>query len=72
MRSSSGRNSFGDVGYSGPCPPRDGGPHRYVFTIYALKVEKLGLPANPDPAYVKSALESNTILSTTLQAQYER
>jgi Raf kinase inhibitor-like YbhB/YbcL family protein len=70
--SSSGRNSFGDVGYSGPCPPRDGGTHRYVFTIYALKVEKLGLPQNPDPAYVKAALEASTILSTTLQAQYER
>jgi Raf kinase inhibitor-like YbhB/YbcL family protein len=70
--SASGRNSFGDIGYSGPCPPRDSGPHRYVFTIYALKVEKLGLPANPDPAFVKAALESNTILSTTLQAQYER
>ena len=70
--SASGRNSFGDIGYSGPCPPRGSGPHRYVFTIYALKVEKLGLPPNPDPAFVKAALESNTILSTTLQAQYER
>jgi Raf kinase inhibitor-like YbhB/YbcL family protein len=67
-----GRNSFGELGYGGPCPPRDSGPHRYVFTVYALKVDKLGLPANPDPAYVKAALESNTILSTTLQAQYER
>lgn len=71
-KSASGRNSFGDIGYSGPCPPRDGGPHRYVFTIYALKVDKLNLPANPDPAFVKAALESSTILSTTLQAQYER
>jgi Raf kinase inhibitor-like YbhB/YbcL family protein len=70
--SASGRNSYGDIGYSGPCPPRDSGKHRYVFTIYALKVEKLGLPVNPDPAFVKAALESNTILSTTLQAQYER
>jgi Raf kinase inhibitor-like YbhB/YbcL family protein len=70
--SASGRNSFGDIGYSGPCPPRDGGKHRYVFTIYALKVEKLGLPANPDPAFVKAALEASTIISTTLQAQYER
>lgn len=70
--SASGRNSFGDIGYSGPCPPRDDKPHRYVFTIYALKVEKLGLPASPDPAFVKAALESNTILSTTLQAQYGR
>jgi Raf kinase inhibitor-like YbhB/YbcL family protein len=30
-----GTNSFGAVGYSGPCPPV-GETHRYVFTIYAL------------------------------------
>ena len=68
----SGKNSFGDDGYSGPCPPRDDKPHRYVFTIYALKVEHLGLAAGADSGAVKTALESNTLLSTTLQAQYER
>ncbi len=68
----SGKNSFGENGYGGPCPPRDDKPHRYVFTIYALKVEHLGLPAGADAAAVKSALEANTVLSTTLQGQYER
>ena len=68
----SAKNSFGDVGYSGPCPPRDDKPHRYVFTIYALKVDHLGPRAGADPAAVKAALEANTLLSTTLQAQYGR
>ncbi|HEX5124339.1 MAG TPA: YbhB/YbcL family Raf kinase inhibitor-like protein [Rhodanobacteraceae bacterium] len=68
----SGNNSFGDSGYSGPCPPRDDKPHHYVFTIYALKVEHLGLPAGADAGAVKAALEANTLLSTTLQGQYER
>lgn len=68
----SGKNSFGDAGYSGPCPPRDDKPHHYVFTIYALKVEHLGVPAGADAGTVKSALEANTLLSTTLQGQYER
>jgi Raf kinase inhibitor-like YbhB/YbcL family protein len=29
-------NSFGEKGYGGPCPPRGGGPHRYVFTVEAI------------------------------------
>jgi phosphatidylethanolamine-binding protein (PEBP) family uncharacterized protein len=43
-----------------------------VFTVYALKVEHLGLPQGADAMSVKSALETNTLLSTTLQGQYER
>jgi Raf kinase inhibitor-like YbhB/YbcL family protein len=31
-----GTNSFGEKGYGGPCPPRGGGPHRYVFTVEAI------------------------------------
>jgi Raf kinase inhibitor-like YbhB/YbcL family protein len=30
-----GRNSFGNTGYGGPCPPA-GDPHRYFFRLYAL------------------------------------
>lgn len=30
-----GRNTFGSLGYRGPCPP-PGPPHHYVITVYAL------------------------------------
>ncbi len=30
-----GENSFGKLGYGGPCPPR-GSEHHYVFKLYAL------------------------------------
>jgi Raf kinase inhibitor-like YbhB/YbcL family protein len=30
-----GRNSFGSLGYRGPCPPA-GAPHHYVIMVYAL------------------------------------
>jgi Raf kinase inhibitor-like YbhB/YbcL family protein len=32
-----GKNSFGKVGYDGPCPPGGDQPHRYVFTLYGMK-----------------------------------
>ena len=35
------------AGYDGPCPPwNDARPHRYIFTLYALKVKSLNLPKN--------------------------
>ncbi len=29
-------NGFGEIGWGGPAPPPGDGPHRYVFTVYAL------------------------------------
>ena len=37
--------------FLGACPP-EGEKHRYIFTVHALKVEKLELPANATPALV--------------------
>jgi Raf kinase inhibitor-like YbhB/YbcL family protein len=35
VRAIQGTNSFGRIGYDGPCPPR-GRPHRYIFNVYGL------------------------------------
>jgi len=32
---------FGSPGWGGPCPPVGDKPHRYNFTLYALKVDRL-------------------------------
>jgi hypothetical protein len=32
---------FGGPGWGGPCPPAGDKPHRYHFTLYALKVDRL-------------------------------
>ena len=68
----SGTNSFGDLGYSGPCPPRDDKPHRYVFTVYALGAEHLDLAPGADGEAVKKALTEKSLSSAALQGQYGR
>jgi Raf kinase inhibitor-like YbhB/YbcL family protein len=50
-----GKNSFGDIGYGGPCPPKGDPPHRYVFNIYALRTP-LGLPNGADAQTVRQAI----------------
>src|SRR6476620_10493079 len=36
-----GRTDFGAPGYGGPCPPQGDKPHRYIFTVFALKTDKV-------------------------------
>jgi Raf kinase inhibitor-like YbhB/YbcL family protein len=66
------KNSFGDIGYGGPQPPKGTGDHPYVFTLYALKVEKLDLGANASLATFKKALEGQTLGSATITGKYGR
>jgi Raf kinase inhibitor-like YbhB/YbcL family protein len=64
-----GRNSFGRVGYAGPCPPS--GRHRYVFTLYALR-RKLGLPRGATTSEFTRALPRNVLSSATVVGTYRR
>jgi len=36
-----GTNSYGTIGYGGPCPPADGQLHHYVFRLYALSISHI-------------------------------
>jgi len=65
-------NSFGGKGFGGACPPKGDRPHGYVFTVHALKVEKLGLDENATPALVGYYLGANTLAKSTLVAYYGR
>jgi len=68
----SASNSFGDLGYSGPCPPKDEKMHRYVVTVYALGTDHLGLAKASDAQTVQQALQSKALATATLQAEYGR
>ena len=66
------RTDFGKPGYGGPCPPAGDKPHRYQFTLYALKTDKLPLDENAPAAMVGFYLHQNLIQKTVLKANYGR
>lgn len=67
-----GNTDFGSPGYGGPCPPKGRKPHRYTFTIFALDVEKLELPANATAAFIGFNLNAHTLGKARLTALYAR
>jgi Raf kinase inhibitor-like YbhB/YbcL family protein len=67
-----GRTDFGIPGFGGPCPPVGDKPHRYRFTVHALKIEKLELPADASAALVGFMVHANQLGQTTLEAKYGR
>jgi ribose transport system ATP-binding protein len=56
-------------GYGAPWPIGEA-PHRYVFTLYALKVEKLGIGTGADYTAFQKAILPETIMATTLVGKY--
>jgi len=63
---------FGAPGWGGPCPPQGNAPHPYVFTLHALKVEKLELPPNATASLAGYMVNANTLAKTTLTGRYGR
>jgi Raf kinase inhibitor-like YbhB/YbcL family protein len=66
------RTDYGKPGYGGPCPPAGDKPHRYQFTVYALKIDKLPLDENAPAAMVGFYLHQNLIQKAELSAHYSR
>jgi Raf kinase inhibitor-like YbhB/YbcL family protein len=64
-------NDFGHTGYGGPCPPTGPRPHHYCFTLYALEMERLSLPAHPRCRDVAAAC-SNALAEAKLIGLYGR
>jgi len=58
-------------GYDGPCPPwNDAIPHRYVFTLYALDVAKLQLPARFGGKEAREAVRGHVLAQASLTGRY--
>lgn len=63
---------FGAPGYGGPCPPPGDKPHRYVLTVYALKVAKLNIPPHATAALAGFMVNGNAIAKARLTFRYGR
>ena len=66
-----GKNSFTNIGYGGPMPPRGHGPHHYHFRVYALDT-KLDLQPGLDKARLLEAMEGHVIAEGALVGTYQR
>jgi hypothetical protein len=62
---------FGSPGWGGPCPPVGHGPHRYVFTLYALGTERLDV-ATTGASLAGYMVNMNAIGKATLTGVFER
>lgn len=64
-----GKNSFGNIGYGGPCP--HSGTHRYFFKLYALDTT-LTLGASTDKEALLEAMGEHVIEHAELVGLYTR
>jgi Raf kinase inhibitor-like YbhB/YbcL family protein len=64
-------NDFGRKGYGGPCPPNADGPHRNVFTVFAVDVPSLQVRGN-GRRDLENALGGHTLGTARLVGRYKR
>jgi Raf kinase inhibitor-like YbhB/YbcL family protein len=67
-----GRTDFGPPGYGGPCPPAGDQPHRYLFTVYALDIDKLGVSEAASPAMIGFVMHRHILAKAVLKVTYGR
>tara|TARA_B100000282_G_C31734473_1_gene492667 strand:- start:1625 stop:2176 length:552 start_codon:yes stop_codon:yes gene_type:complete len=63
---------YGVPGFGGACPPVGDEPHNYIFTLYALDVEKLELPENASGALLGYNLNAHALEKAKITATYGR
>jgi Raf kinase inhibitor-like YbhB/YbcL family protein len=66
------KTDFGSPGWGGACPPPGDKPHRYVFTVYALKTDKLDLPPDGTAALAGFMINANQLAKASFTAKYGR
>ena len=66
-----GRTDFGEPGYGGAAPPPGHGPHRYIFTVFAVDTERLDVTPDNSGAVFGFNLHFHTLAKASITATYE-
>lgn len=66
------RTDYGTTAWGGACPPLGDKPHRYIFTVYALKAGKLDIPADATAALAGFMINANALAKASFTARYGR
>ena len=66
------RIDYGVHAWGGVCPPQGDKPHRYVFSVHALKTEKLDVPADATAALTGYMINANALGKASFTARYGR
>jgi Raf kinase inhibitor-like YbhB/YbcL family protein len=66
------RNDANLKRYLGAAPPQGHGPHRYIFAVHAVGVERLEIPREATPAFLGFNLFMHAIARATITPVYQR
>jgi Raf kinase inhibitor-like YbhB/YbcL family protein len=67
----SGYCDYGMTSYGGPCPPKGDPAHRYIFTVYALDIDKIqGANAKTTGASLVFMMRGHLLATGTLTAKF--
>ncbi|WP_296818104.1 YbhB/YbcL family Raf kinase inhibitor-like protein [Brevundimonas sp.] len=66
-----GRTDYGPAGFGGAAPPPGHGPHRYIFTVFAVDTEKLEVTPDNSGAVFGFNLHFHTLAKASITATYE-
>ena len=64
-------SSFPYAGYGVPAPNEGSVKHSYIFTIYAMNLEKLEIKET-EPYLIENGIKRHSISSSSITAIYER
>lgn len=66
-----GRTDFGEPGFGGAAPPPGHGPHRYIFTVFAVDTERLDVTPEDSGAVFGFNLHFHTLARASITGVYE-